>query len=364
MELELTPEQISQIVRAARVLASGFTEEQLQLLIDCQKKLADSGFCEAAWVVARLEREKGVSYDDVLDACAGLQQEKERLEAEVARLEEKLQEQQDLNREAKERHRQVVKATEQTRKELTELKVEQTIQEKNLAACQRKAEEEKKRIAAELEEHRKGANVTKQEIDAAGRLKAQIGSSGFSLEEMLGLSQEFASHRDARQRLAEGLKKYHSLTGYLNALDKWAEDRKKAIESEIANLGSQQNWQQSQLRNLAENRQQLEIVIARLQGDVAAEEEMRRFYRRYYGVSGLIEYLASWEQVIFLRCSNPASAAASFFNRSVAGPRLWTDKPLSPRCPHCGLAVLVLDEKPYQALGWPVGALMRLQLGE
>jgi DNA repair exonuclease SbcCD ATPase subunit len=364
MELELTPEQISQSVRTARVLALSFTEEQLYWLIDCQKKLADSGFCEAAWVVARLEREKGVSYNDVLDACAGLQQEKERLEAEVGRLEQKLQEQHRLNREAEERHGQVVEATEQARKELAGLKAEQKIEEKNLTACRNKAEAEKKRLEAEVNEYRQRASVDKQEIEAAGQLKAQIGSSGFSLEEMLGLSKEFAHHQDARQRLVEGLKKYDNLTGYLSALDKWAEERKKAIESEMANLESQRDWQQSQVRNLAENRHQMKMVIARLQSDVGAEEEMRRFYRRFYVFGGLMEYLASWDQVIFLRCNNPVSAAASFFNRSAAGPRFWTDKPLPPRCPHCGLDVLVPDERPYQALGWPVEAPLRLQLGE
>jgi hypothetical protein len=49
MELELTPDQIKQITRAARVLAPGFTEEELQWLMECQPRLADSGVCEAAW---------------------------------------------------------------------------------------------------------------------------------------------------------------------------------------------------------------------------------------------------------------------------------------------------------------------------
>jgi len=48
MDPELTPEQVNQIVRAARVLAPGFTEEQLQWLVNYQRRLADSGFCEAA----------------------------------------------------------------------------------------------------------------------------------------------------------------------------------------------------------------------------------------------------------------------------------------------------------------------------
>jgi len=348
---EFTPEQINQIVRAARVLAPGFTEEQLQWLIDCQPRLADAGFCEAARVVARFERERDVSCANILDACERLLQEKAGLEAEVARLEEKLQAQQNANQEAEEKYRQVIEATKQARKKLAEL-----------TAKREKAEAEKKHIDQEVKEYRQKANVTQQEIDAAAQLKTQVEKCGFSLEQMLGLSQEFAGHEDAREHLTAGLKKYRDLTRYLEALEKWAADRKGALELELANLELQRKWQQSQIKGLEEGRHHLETVIANLQADVAGEEEMRRFYRRYYGFSGLMEYLATWDQVIFLRCDNPASAVASFFDHSVAGPRFWTDKPLV-RCPHCSLS-LIPDKSPYQALNWPVGAPLKLQLGE
>ena len=351
MEPEFTPEQINQIVRAARVLAPGFTEEQLQWLIDCQPRLADSGFCEAAHVVARFEQERGVNCANVLDACEALLQEKAELEAEVARVEGKLKAQQNANQEAEEKYRQVIKGTEQARKELGELKAERE-----------KAEAEKERIDQEVEEYRQKANVTEQEMDAAAQLKAQVEKCGFGLEQMLGLSQEFAGHQDAREHLAAGLKKYRDLTRYLESLEKWAADRKGALESEVATLESQRKWQQSQIKSLEEGRHHLESVIANLQADVAGEEEMKRFYWRYCGVSGLMEYLATWDQVIFLRCDNPTSAVASFFDRSAAGPRFWTDKPLV-RCPHCSLS-LIPDKSPYQALNWPVGAPLKLQLGE
>ncbi len=363
MELELTPEQISQIVRAARVLASGFTEEHFKWLIDWQKRLADWGFCQAARVVARLERERGISCADILDACEELQQEKAELEAEVSRVKETLQAQQNAMQEAEEKYRQLREATEKAGKELAKVRAEQEKEERQLIAYRKKAETEKKRIDQEVEEYRRKANVTEQETDAAAELKAQVGSCGFSLEQMLELSQEFVGHQDAREKLAAGLKKYRSLTGYLEALEKWAKDRKSVLESKVSTLESQGKWQQSQIKSLEEGRHHLETIISRLQADVIGEEEMRRFYRRYYGVSGLMEYLASWDQVIFLRCDNPVSAAASFFNRSAAGPRFWTDKPLA-RCPHCGLTTLIPDESPYQALNWAAGALLKLQLGE
>jgi hypothetical protein len=89
MEFELTPEQINQIVRAARVLAVGFAEEHLQWLISCQRRLADSGFCEAVWGLARLEREMGITISKALDAAKRLVRDKANLEADITRLEQK-----------------------------------------------------------------------------------------------------------------------------------------------------------------------------------------------------------------------------------------------------------------------------------
>lgn len=362
MELELSPEQINQIVRAARVLAPGFTEERLKWLIDGQKRLADFGFCKASWAVARFERERGVNCADVLDACEGVLQEMAKLEGVLARLEEKLQAQRNANREAEEKYRQVIEATEQARKELAETRAEREREERKLVAYRKKTEAEMKRIDQEVEEYRQKASVTEQEMDAASELKAQVGSCGFSLEQVLGLSQEFAGHQDAREKLAAGLKKYRSLTGYLEALEKWAEEKKSVLESGLSTLESQRNWQQEQVDNLGQDRRYLETVIAQLQADVIAEEEMRRFYRRYYGVSGLMEYLASWKQVFFWRCNHPLSVATGVFDQSAVA-HFWTDR-LVAGCPHCGSDRVVFDEKPYQTLNWPVGVPLKLQLGE
>jgi DNA repair exonuclease SbcCD ATPase subunit len=362
MELELSSEQISQIVRAARVFAPGFAEEQLQWLIDCQPRLADSGFCQAAWGLARLEKETGIICAEALDACQELSQTKAQLEAKLAHLKEEHQAQQAANQEAEERHQQLIAATHQARRELAEVKAEQEREERQLVTLQKKAEREKRRIDQEVEEHRQRANMTEQEVDTAGQLKAEVGSCGFNLELMLGLSQEFAGYQDAREKLAEALKKYRTLTEYLKALGEWAEDRKRALESELAGLKSQGNREQTQVKNLEETRHYLENIIAQLRADMAAEEEMRRFYRRYQGVSGLMECLAGWEQVIFLRCNNPLSALAGVFDPSARGAHFWTDKPAT-RCPQCGLSMLIYDEKPYQALSWPVGTPLKLQLG-
>lgn len=363
MELELTPEKINQIVRAARILAPGFSEEQFKELIDSQERLADSGFCQAAWGLACLEQEKGIIPAEALDACETLRKEQEELEVRVAKVNENLQSQQKSNREEEERYRQLLEATERAKKELVEVKAEWERQEQKLVAYRKDAEEEKRRIDQEVEEYRQKANTTKQEITAAAELKARVGSCGFSLELMLGLSQEFAGYQNSREKLAEVLNKHRKLIEYIKALQEWAEGKKKALESELANLESQRNRQQAQIKSLEETRHYLQTVIAQLQADVVNEEELKRFHRRYQGVSGLMECLASWEQVIFLRCNNPVSAFTGVFNRSAAGAHFWTDKP-AIRCPHCGLAVVIFDEEPYQTLGWQVGAALKLQLGE
>jgi chromosome segregation ATPase len=196
------------------------------------------------------------------------------------------------SREAGQKYRQVREATEQAMKEVAEIKAERDKEERELGAYRKKAGAEKKRIDHELEEYQEQANVTEQEMNAAAELKAQVGSCGFSLEEMLGLSKEFAGYQDARKSLAEGLKNCCSLTRYVKALEKWAEERKRVVESELANLESQRNWQQTQVKSLTEARDHLETVIARLQADVVGEEEMTRFYQWDYGFSRLTEYLA------------------------------------------------------------------------
>ena len=39
----------------------------------------------------------------------------------------------------------------------------------------------------------------------AGRIKAEVESHGFTLELVLDLSKEFAGHKNAREKLAEGI---------------------------------------------------------------------------------------------------------------------------------------------------------------
>jgi hypothetical protein len=291
----------------------------------------------------------------VLDAC-------EQLQAELAALEEKFRAQQAANQEAEKKYQQWQEAVEQAKKQLAEIRTELEREEKQLAGCRKKAGREKKEIEQEVEECRQQANVTEREITAAAELKAEVERSGVSLGLMLELSREFAGYEDVRGRLAEGLKKCRTLAGYLTAMDEEAEVRRKTVESEMASLESRRNAEQAQITRLEQARHHEETVLSQLQADVADEQELRWFYRRYHGLGGLMECLATWGQVTFLRCNNPFSALAGVFAPSAGGAHFWTDKPAT-RCPHCGSTMLIFDEKPYQTLNWPVGAPLRLRLG-
>jgi hypothetical protein len=346
MEDEFSPEQINQIARVARAWAPGFTEDQLQLLVNAQPRLADSGFCEAAWGMVRLEQEKGISCTEVLDAFEQLLSDKGRLEADVVSLEEKLALCQKENQQAEERYHQVREATEQARSELQAVQAERQRQKKGLAAFMKKAEKEKERIEEELEEYRQGANVTKEETATAGQLKAEVGKHGFSLDLALGLSQEFKGYENIRDKLAEGLKVGLTLTKY----NEEAAEQKEILQSDI--------------KGLTGECQQLGSNLSQLQANVAFEEKVRQFYHRYQSAGVVMEFLASWKDIFFVRCGNPTYAATSVLDRSIRGARFWTENPPIRRCPCCDYPGAFYDEELYQALNWKVGDSFQLKLGE
>ncbi len=195
------------------------------------------------------------------------------------------------------------------------------------------------------------------------KLKTEVESHGLTMELMLDSAKEFAGYEHARDELARALEKGKTLRGYITSLDEQVQEKQKAIEADFNRMQLGKDKVQTEVKNLEVTRNNLENILSGLQFDLAYEDEIRRFHRRYWGVSGLMEYVATWEQVFFLRCNNPLSAMASIFNPSAGVARFWTDKPVL-NCPHCGLKLVVFDEKAYSALNWPVGAQGRLQLGE
>lgn len=352
-DLELTAEQIKQIVGAARVFAPGFSEEKLQWLISCQSKLADTGFCEAAWGLSRLEKEKGVTTDDALDTVKKLLIDKANLEANVASLKQKHQNLQKAVAEVDQRYKQVMAASKKAEVELDDVQTDIASEHKYLAAYQKEAAKEKEKIDREIEKCRQKAKVTEQEVVAAGELKSEVERSGFSLEQMLALSKEFVGLKDGKEKLIEAVKKHGTLTGSIAAMEKKGESQKKAFNSELATIRCQRDREQAQVQSMEENRRVLERIIAELRNDEAVESELRNFYRKYFGLSRFFDYIAGWKQVAFLRCNSPMASLANAVNPAEMA-HFCTDK--EPRvCPHCG-GGFIYDEKAYKALqvspGW------------
>jgi len=339
MEDRFSPEEISQIVRAARVWAPGFTQEQLQELINSQCHLAHSGFCEAAWGVVRLEKERGVPIGKALDAHEQLLQDNAELEQKVTDFRATLETVEGDIRQAQDKLRQLEEATKRA-------KAEREREERELAAFKGKATKEKRAIEKELEKCREEADVTKEETATAGQLKAEVAKHGFDLDLALGLAREFAGYEDIRDKLAEGLKRGLTLT-------KWNEEAAK-----------QNATLQSDKERLAAECQQLGSSLSQLRADEAFEKKLRRFYHRYQGASSLMEYLATWRSIFFARCGNPTYAATSLLNRATRGARFLTEKPPIRRCPCCDYPLTFYDEEPYQALNLPIGESYKLQLGE
>ena len=303
-----------------------------------------------------MEEEKGISCSEALDACEELLAQKAKLGKEVPDLKKRADSLIVQIKQTNVEHKQVKKDTAKAGQELVRIRNEYTLAEKKLETINKKLEKEKQRIGKEIEDCYWQANVTKEEVGTASRMKAEVESHGFTLELMLGLSKEFAGYKNAREKLAEGLKEHGSLKKYLDNLYDEATKERARVMAEIAGL-------ESQKKGLADESIRLGNVLSQLQADVAGEETLRHFYRRYVGLSGLMDQLAAWEQVYFMRCGNPANMTAGVFDKKYGNPHFWTDKP-PITCPHCGYQRLYFDKKIYQYLNWLAERPLKITLGE
>jgi len=356
MENEITAEELGQIVRAARVLSTDFSEEQIQSLSIGWQRLADSGFLDAVWGMTHLQQEQGTSCSEALDANKELLQKIESLESKLAVLKEKVAQEHNKHNEATMVHQQLLGKTAAAKNELD--LTQSTIQkeQEKLSDFQEKSEDKKKRIEKEVERCKKNAGITGKEIAAAGQLKLEVENSGFNLETMLELAGEFASYHDAGDRLAEALKTGQTLTEYISTLEQKSEEKKSDIAAEIEQLVSQRNSKQSEVEQLQKVCHKLEISLAQFNTDVDEEQELRQFYVRYSPLSELLEYLVTWRQVYFLRCDNPMCAPF------VGITHFWTDRKVR-KCPHCGLSMIKPDPEPFRLLNVPEGTEFKLKLG-
>ncbi len=356
MEHEFTAEEIRDAAKTARVYCHGFSEDMFESLMELERRIADSGYLEAVPGLIRLEEEKGISCTEALDACEKLLKQKAKLEREVPDLEKRVESLVAQVKQANTEYEQMKKDVAKAGQELEQLRNEYVSTEKKLEAFNRKAEKEKQQIKKEVEDCYQQANITKEEIMTAGKVKADVESHGLTLELVLDISKEFAGHKNVREKLAEGLKEHGSLSKYLNDLDEWGNKERTRMMAEIAGLESQKT-------GLNNENMRLGSVLSQLQADIAGEEELRRFHRRYSGYSELLDKLAKWEQVYFMRCGNPVNMGAGVIDKKLGNPHFWTEKP-PVSCPHCGYPRSYFDTEIYQYLNWPAEVPFKLTLGE
>ena len=356
MGREFTADEIRETAKTARIYCPGFSEEKFESLMELENQLDNSGHLQAVQAVLRLEEEKGVPCTEALDACEELFDRATKLEKEVADFELKLASLVGQIKQANNTYIKLQEAIQKAEEDLAEMRIQRQKEEKGIAAFREKAESEKRRINKELEDCHQKANITREEVVIAGQVKTEVENHGFTIEAILDLSKEFAGHENAREKLAEALNRHGSLTKYLDDLAEQGEKQKKELRVDVANL-------ETRKKSLDQDCRFQTNLILQLQADVDAENELRRFYHRYQGVSVLMEYLAGWNQVFFMRCNNPAFTITGAFDRNSGNANFWTDKPPA-MCPQCGYRHLLFDERVYQSLNCPVGAPLKLRLGE
>ncbi len=356
MNKDFSGEEIKNVIRMARVHCPGFSENMFESLMELEKYIADSGYLEVIQGILRLEEEKGVKFTEALTACEELMVQREKLERQVPDLEKNRESIKEQIKQSSNEYEQVKNDKDKARQELEQTSNKCEEMEKKLKSLHRKLEKEIQHMEADIERHRQEADVTKNEIIDAGRLKKAAEKHGFTIEFMLELAKEFAGYDDSSRILSEGLKKHGSLTKYIEDFDDFARNEKSRISGEITNLESGKHALESESI-------QLTSIISQLQEDIKGEEELRRFYYRYVSVSPLIEQLASWAQVFFVRCTHPVYMLTGAFDANSGNARFWTDKP-PVMCPQCGFRNLAFDEKVYRSINWPVGQPGKLMLGE
>ncbi|MFC2045003.1 hypothetical protein ACFLT8_07460 [Chloroflexota bacterium] len=356
MEQQFTAEEIKDAAKTARIYCHGFSEDMFESLMELERRIADSGYLEVIQGLLRLEEEKGISCTEALDACEKLIKRKTELERLVPNLEKRDGSLVAQIKQAVVEYEQVKKDITKARQELEQIRNEYVSAEKKLEAFNRKAEKEKQGIGKEVQDCYQQANITKEEVLTAGKIKGEVESRGFTLDLVLDLSKEFAGHKNARKELAEGLKEYGSFHKYLDNLYDEANKERARVMSEIAGL-------ESQKKGLTNENIRLGNVLSQLHADIDGEQALRQFYHRYAGYNWLLEKLAEWEQVYFMRCANPVHVGAGMLVKKLGGPHFWADKP-PISCPHCGYPHPFFDTEIYEYLNWPAEVPFKITLGE
>ena len=352
---ELTTDEIKETARIVRIYCPGFSEEKFESLMELENQLANSGHLQTVQALLRLEEEKGVPCTEALDACEELFDRSVKLKKEVDDLEQKLATVAEHTKQAMETYSKLKGTIKKAEEHLADVRNQSQKEEQEMIAFRKRAEAEKRIINQEIEGYHKKANLTREEVSVAIQIKTEVDNHRFTLETALDLSKEFAGHENAREKLAEAFNRYGSLTTYLDDMAKQGEKQKTTLNLDIASL-------EDQKKSLGKECSFQTKLVSQLHADVAAEDQLRGFYNRYHGVSVLMEHLASWNQVFFIRCNNPVFAITGAIDHNSGNANFWTDKP-PVMCPNCGHRNLLFDEKVYQALNCAVGTPIRLKLG-
>ena len=328
-----TQEETGEILRTAHIFAPQFTEEQYQRLVQMQSEMADSRFIEAAWGVHRLEREQGTPCSKALDRYIKLQEEISKVQSELSQLRKDLE----LQREALAKTSEAVGQAREAHSQ----------EEAELAYIREQAETERKLLQEELEQSRESAHISREEIAVASELKGKVEGYGVDLDLALGLFEGFAQDQEAANHLARATAEYGSQLEATAALHR----EKEALRTEC----EKRQEQSAGLKSECERRQE---VLSRMRQDIAEEEKLHHFYRRFQGASRLLEILEGWPHLIPMRC-----------HWFLCGARFWVDRgPADFRarhvCPCCGVGNACYDDEVFVILGINDRGPLKVPLGE
>jgi len=330
---KFSEEEINEIIRTAQIFAPHLTEEQYQKLLQLQQEMADSEFIEAAWGVHRLQQEYGIPCSETPGKYVELLKETAKEESRLSHLKEQRKiEEERLN---------------QTLEAVRQAKAERHREEKEIKRIKRQAADDKKRLKEEVDSAMQEAQVNREDIAIAVRLKAELESCGLDLRLTLGLFEEFARDKDAAGHLAEAVAEYGSQLEAREVLRKQNEELKVEEEKIDKNL--------TELKVECHRHQE---TLSQLRSDLAEQDNLRRFWRRFAGRTQALEYLAKWRQVVPMRCY------AVF-----CGARFWVDSgPTYFRtklaCPSCRQELTGYDEEAFTTLGLSFRGPFRIELGE
>lgn len=340
MTYEFTAVELKEVIRSARAINPGLDEKQVQSLVELQVRLADSGYLEAVDGLIKLEKETGAHFSQAMERHCQLLKESEKLEKKIATQHHELEILQFRVKEMEEKLRAVLKDAEQATEQLRGVKQELEREEMQLEDYRQHATIERHHLDEDVATCRRKVQIAEKEIVTASQIKREVAKHGFSLELAMGLAHEFAGYGDAKERLAEVLKKDGKLTNYLVTL----EGKTKTLEENHLQM-------EEILSQQAAERDQHKAILSRLKGEIAEKNDIVSFYHRFVHMRKLMEY-AGTSNLTFHHC---VWCGALFWILKPGG------MPVSVyKCPWCGLTLVEADKSAYATVSQPPGAPLKL----